>query len=105
MRPHTKGRRHSSARLKIIVRFEHNVRGHDAVGKDFLLIIDIVDEAVERTHALQQTATELCPLAAGNYTRNEVERPSAVNVAALGVDRKRNTHLFDRQLGGDATRR
>ena len=71
----------------------------------FLLIINIIDEAVERTHALQKTSAELYPLTGGNYTRNEVEGPSAVNVAALGIDRKRNTHLFDRQLGGDATRR
>ena len=41
----------------------------------------------------------MLPLLAGNQPRNDVERPRPVDVLALGVDRERDAHREDLEVG------
>ncbi len=51
---------------------------HDAGLEDRLLVIDVVDEAIERRHALSQAALHLAPFVGRDDARDEVERDQAL---------------------------
>ena len=73
---------------------------HQAVLDEFLLVVDVVDEQVERGGALDQARLDLLPFLAGNGARDDVERPGAVDGAVLlVVDRERYAHRLDGQFG------
>jgi hypothetical protein len=57
--------------------------GHDPLSKDLLAVIDVLDERVQRAHALGQAALDDAPLVGGQDARDEVERERAV--PALGA--------------------
>ena len=48
--------------------------GNDPVLDDLLLVIDVVDERVQRVDALLQPALDPCPLRGAHDARDEVER-------------------------------
>ena len=63
---------------------QHQVRRDEARTQDVLAVVDIVDEAVERRHALHQPALHARPLLRRNDARHQVERDqSLVARAAL----------------------
>ncbi len=61
--------------------------GIDAGLQDLLVVIDVVDEAVERGHALAQATLHLAPFVGRDDARDQVERnqPLGAAVAAAGV--------------------
>ncbi len=75
-----------------------DVVGHDAVVDDAPVVIQVVDEVVERLQALNQAALDARPLGCLDRARNHVERPGAVDVLAFGVDREGDAHLDDGAL-------
>src|SRR6185503_1942116 len=53
----------------------------------------------QRREALDQAALDARPLHCFDRARNDVERPRAVDVLTLRVDRERDAHLDDRAVG------
>jgi hypothetical protein len=62
--------------------------------------VEVADEQVERPQPLDQAVGDLLPLAQVDDPGDDVERPRPVDVALLGVDRERDAHRGDGELGG-----
>ena len=89
---------------------EHALARHDAGLEDRLIVIDVVQERVQRLHALAQPAVEHLPLVRGNDARNDVERNQSLGAGILAVHRERDADAMKRALGlvallGDPGRR
>ena len=67
--------------------------------QDLLAVVDVVQEGVERAHALLEPAREAVPLAAAEHARNDVEGDQPLGIAALGVDREGDADAAEEQLG------
>ncbi len=78
---------------------EHALAGHDARAEDRLLVIDVVQERVERLHALAQPAIEHLPLVRRNDPRHDVERNQPLGAGILAVHRERDADAMKRALG------
>ena len=70
-----------------------------AVGDHPLLVVEVVDEHVERPQPLGQAGADAVPLGARDHPRDDVERPGAVDVLTVGVDGERDPHREDVELG------
>src|SRR5919197_1370868 len=70
---------------------EDELPGDDPLPDDLLRVVDVLDEAVERAHALGETPLDVCPLVGRQDARDEVEREGAIAalaaVRAGGVER------------------
>ena len=97
--PHAVRRLAADARRQKVRGRRDDVVRHDAVGDDAPVVVEIVDEVIERLQPLNQAALDARPLRRLDRARNDVERPRAVDVLTLGVDRERDAHLDDRPLG------
>mmetsp|Transcript_59385 Transcript_59385/g.140239 ORF Transcript_59385/g.140239 Transcript_59385/m.140239 type:complete len:469 (+) Transcript_59385:1183-2589(+) len=78
------------------------VGGHEAGLQDLLAVIDVVDEAVQRRHALGQAGLHRGPLGVGNHPRNQVEGDQAFGALAgvlVAIDREGDAHAAEDQLG------
>ncbi len=65
---------------------EDVVRGDRAILQDVLLMIDVVEEKVERGDALNQTSFQVLPFAGGDDSRNHVEREDTFGSLGIAVD-------------------
>ena len=84
-----------------IDRIEDQFRVDNLVLEDFLFVVDIVDETIQRAHALLEAALGLFPFARGYHPRNQIEGPLAVYVFAVAVNGERDAHGFDGEFGGE----
>jgi hypothetical protein len=74
--------------------------GHQPVFDESLLVVHVVDEQIQRCGPLDEPRLDLLPFLAGDGARDDVERPGAVDRAVLlVVDRERDAHGLDRELG------
>ena len=89
----------ADAGFEKVRRRRDDVLGHDAVFDDAPVVVEIVDEMVQRLQPLNQAALDARPLRGFDRARNDVERPRAVDVLAFRVDGERDAHLDDRALG------
>ncbi len=71
-----------------------------------LLVVDVVDESVQRIDALREPARDDVPLALDDESRNDVERPLAIDRAAAftGVDGERDAHRPNGDFGSGLAR-
>ena len=99
VRPDAVRRLAADARRQKVRRRRDDVVRHDAVVDDAPVVVEIVDEVIQRLQPLNQAALDARPLRRLDRARNDVERPRAVDVLAFGVDRERDAHLDDRPLG------
>jgi hypothetical protein len=74
--------------------------GNDAVADDPALVVQVIDEVVQRGEPLGEPGGNAVPFLRGDDARNDVERPRAIDVAALAVHREGDAHLDDGALGG-----
>ena len=65
---------------------EHEVRRHDAVLHDLLLVVDVVQEQVERGDPLHEARLDLAPLLRGDEPRHHVEREDPLGPRLVAVD-------------------
>ena len=72
--------------------------GEHPVGDDALVVVEVVDEAVERDEALHQPALDARPLPRLDDAGDDVERPCPVDAAAVVVHGERDAHRED--VGG-----
>ena len=78
---------------------EHLLGGHYARLENFLLVINVVQEAVQRVGALAQAARELIPLGARNDARDGVERNQALGTGVVAVDGEGDADAVEQQIG------
>ena len=62
-------------------------------------MVDVVQEGVERAHALLEPLREAVPLAAAQHARDDVEGDQPLGIAALGVDGEGDADAPEEQLG------
>ena len=94
--------------MKFFGQREHGfiVAREHAIAHDALRVIDVIDEQVQRQRALLQARLDAPPLIERNHTRNDIERPGAVDRATfLVIHSERDTHAADRDIGGLLARR
>ncbi len=65
---------------------QHQLARHDPVGQDFPLVVDVVQEHVQRAHALDDAGLDLLPLGRGDHAGDQVERQDAVDRGGVGID-------------------
>ena len=72
-----------------------------AICDDALLVVDVIDESVERGDALPQAGLDAVPLLARDGARDDVERPRAIDRAALLVIHgEGDAHRLDGEFRG-----
>ena len=85
--------------------------GGDAPGAhDVAAVVDVVQEEVQRLHALAQPARQALPAGAGDDVRDDVERDQPLGARGLAVDGEGDADAVEEQVGGlpvlrDASRR
>ena len=62
----------------------------DALGEDAPLVVDVLQEQVDRGQPLRQAALERVPLARRDDARQQVEREDALGALLVAVDRERD---------------
>ena len=65
---------------------QHELRRHEARLDDLLVVIDVVEEDVDRLHPLNAAALDKLPFGAGEDTRDQVEGDQPLGRAAIGID-------------------
>ena len=101
VRPDTVRRRRPDALWPEILRVGQQFGREHLVLDDPLVVVDVVDEQVQRLDPLAQPALDARPLVARDHPRDDVERPGAVDRAAfLGVDGEGDAEVADRQVRG-----
>jgi len=80
-------RQRQAAHLRpVLLVVEHHLARHDAGLDDALRVVDVVEEGVERAHALAQPGLQHRPLGRGDDARHDVERDQALGAFLLAVD-------------------
>ena len=77
----------------VVFRRIHEFARHALFAQDALRVIDVVDERVERAHALRDAALDARPLLGREDARDDVERKHALGAGGIGVDRERHAAL------------
>ena len=97
---------HLGAELRVA---EHLLGRHDAGLEDLLVVVDVVDEAVQRRDALAQAALHLAPLVRRDHARDQVERDQPLGAGAVlvlgAVDGEGDADAAEDHLGLLAPRR
>src|SRR5207244_8065562 len=71
---------------------KNQVSGDDDVVQDLLLVIDVVDEKIQRMNALPQPTVDLCPLPRRNNPWNDVKRKDLFRTSLISIDIERDPH-------------
>src|SRR6185436_6503585 len=77
----------------------NQLTGNHAVFEDLLLVIDVVDENVERVDSLAESALEDLPIRGLNYAGNNIKRKDAFGPGFVAVNVERDSHPQQRLLG------
>ena len=80
-------------------RIQDELGRHDARPHGALLVVAVVDEAVQRLQALDQPRLDPLPLAGHDDARDEVERPRALGRRLMAVDAEGDADGTDLALG------
>lgn len=81
-----------------MLRPEDVVWRDDPVLEDFLIVVDVVQEEIERRDALDQSLLDRLPLAVGNDARHQVEREDALGSLIVVVDREGDAPAHEGQV-------
>ena len=72
---------------------------HAAGAQDLLAVIDVVEEGVERLHALLDALRQPAPFGAGDDARHDVERDQPLGRFLLAIDGEGDAGLAEHALG------
>ena len=86
----------------IALGFQHQVFRDHALADNSLVVIDVVEEQVQRLNALNQTGLHRRPLFASHRPRNEVERENLLHAAPIRVDREGDALVDEHQVRAGA---
>ena len=59
------------------------------------MVVDVIDEGVQRPDALFETARDFVPFPLQDESGDDVERPLAIDVGTVVIDRERDAHGAD----------
>ncbi len=87
-----------------VLRVAEDLVGRNAArAHDLLVVVDVVDVAVQRAHALAQAGLELAPFGRRDDARDDIERNQPLGAAALfvllAVDRKGDADAAEDEVG------
>ena len=99
VRPHAELGVDAAALRAVVRRAGEQFDREHTVGDHPLLVVDVVDEPVQGDQPLDETALDDRPLVTGDHAGDEIERPGAVEVGAVGVHGERDAHREDLDLG------
>ena len=77
---------------------ENDLRRDDPVLDDTLLVVDVVEEEIQRRDTLHQARFDLLPLARRDDPRKRVEREDPLRPLVVAVDREGYALLEEQQL-------
>src|SRR5947209_20225703 len=100
MAPHPPGRVEALALGEVPAGAADDLPGHDSVGHDLLVVVDVVAEGVEGGHPLFQAALDDPPVLRFDDPWHEVERKDALGGTLGSVDVERDPEVQQRRLGG-----
>ncbi len=84
---------------------QHQLGRHDAVLQDLLIVIDVVQEQIDRLHPLDHPGLDRLPFVRGDHARDHVKGQDAVDRIAFGIDREGDAEIEQLALGvGGAAR-
>ncbi len=86
MGPDAQRRREAAALLAEVDRTLDQLGWHHAVADDGLIVVEVVNEQVERAHSLLQTGRDPVPFALRNHARDQIERHRAVDAGVFEID-------------------
>ncbi len=72
--------------------------GDDAGFEDVLFVIDVVDEGIQRAHALLEPRLQGAPFILRNDPRDDVEGDQPLGVAAFAVDREGDADAMENRI-------
>ena len=84
---------------------EHLLGRHDARAHDVVVVVDVVDEHVQRAHALLQPLVQPPPLGRGDDARDQVERDQALGAVGVARHREGDADAAEVQIRLQAARR
>ena len=84
----------------IVAVAEDQIGRHHAVAQQVLLVVDVVEQQVERGDPLDDAALEVAPLLGRQDSRQDVERQDSVDRIRFRVDRKRDPEVVELGVGG-----
>ncbi len=99
VRPHAPLRRGAPALGPVVGGVLQQLRREHAVAHDLLVVVQVVDEPVQRPQPLRQPDLDGAPLGRVDHPGDHVERPRAVDAAAVGVDGEGDPERQDLQVG------
>ncbi len=74
--------------------------GHDMIADDLALVVDVVDEQIQRVDSLFQSTFDAVPLGRIENARHDVERPDLFGAGFVAVHVEGDAHVQQRQIGG-----
>ena len=89
---------HLGAVLRIA---KHLLGRHDASTHNILFVIDVVNEQIERLHALTQPLLQGLPFGSRDDARDDVKRNQPFSTRFAAIDREGDTNPAEHQIGFD----
>ena len=83
----------------VVRRAVHQIKGDDAILQNLRLVVDVVQEEVERFHPLNQARLEHVPLERADDARHRVKRYGALGALFVAVHRKGNALVAKGEFG------
>ena len=77
----------------IVARIKYYVGRYDAIDQNFLLVVDIINETIQCETALHKATADFRPISRRNHPRDNIKGPGPVDVFALTIDSKGDTHV------------
>jgi len=88
-----------AAHLRAVLRVrQHPIRGHRSAVQDPLVVVDVVEERVQRAHALKEAALEHAPFVRRDDPRDQVERDQALGPGVLAGHGEGDAETVERAL-------
>jgi hypothetical protein len=98
VRVHAAGRVDPDHLAAEMPRAEHERGRHAALEQDALLVVDVVEEALERRDPLREPALEERPLVRRDHARDQVEREDPLELVLCAVDGEADPGVAERGL-------
>ncbi len=86
----------------VALRLEDQLFRDDALAEDAAVVVNVVEEEVERLDALEQAGLHRLPFRGGDRPGDEVEGENLLDPAAVGIDGKGDALVDEDEVGGGA---
>jgi hypothetical protein len=73
--------------------------GHHTIADDFAIVVNIINEQIQRRDALLQPALDRLPFAGFNHARHDVERPDLFGARLMAIHREGDAQVQERPFG------